>query len=248
MFITIHLKVITKEASGKVIYPLMIDLWFYSVAQEMNFSALLTLYWAFARLKTSQRSAYFSTTGFITPCLAYPIPWQQAAFHGSTLRDVFMQTFRFFQEQMPLLVNLSPFCMMMFWASFHRWDEKKMYFPSAPVINLTSFSSKPTVCILLCNTGAGLSRLYFSLPAGLMLGFDNRSVGGTMQAQKRRVFSCPSGFQFFSVVGHRSGATTHQHLIARAGFPLQLNRGHLPPISLLPCCRRQVPVTTRNSP
>lgn len=95
MLITIHLKVITKEAPYKVTYPVMVDFGFYSVSYEMNFSALLTLYRAFSQLKTSQHSAYFSTTGFITPCLAYPIPWQQTAFNGSTPRDVFMQTFSF---------------------------------------------------------------------------------------------------------------------------------------------------------
>lgn len=78
-----------------MIYPVMIDFWFYSVFYEMNFSALLTFYRAFAQLKTSQHSVYFSTTGFTTPCLAYPIPWQQTAFYGSTPRDIFMQTFSF---------------------------------------------------------------------------------------------------------------------------------------------------------
>lgn len=61
-----------------------------------------------------------------------------------------------------------------------------MYFPSVLVINLMSFGSKPTFCILLCNTEAGLCRLYFSLPVGSMLGFDNRRVGGTMQGWKGR--------------------------------------------------------------
>lgn len=70
----------------------------------------------------------------------------------------------------------------------------KMYSPPVPVINLMSFSSKPTLFILLCNTGAGLCRHVSLLPAGLMLGFDNRSVGGTMQGWERE--STSSGFWF----------------------------------------------------
>lgn len=63
--------------------------------------------------------------------------------------------------------------------------EWKMYSPSVPVINLMSFGSKPTLFILLCNTRAGLCGHVSLLPAGLILGFDNRSVGGTMQAWER---------------------------------------------------------------
>lgn len=125
---------------------------------------------------------------------------------------------------------------------------KKMYFPSAPVINFMSFSSKPTLCILLYNTGAGLYRLYFSLPAGLMLGFDNRRCGRVnARLGEKGSFSSPSGFLFFSVAGHRSNAVPQQCFIAVAGCPLQLNGGHLPLISPSPCCRRHATVIAGSS-
>lgn len=85
-----------------MIYPVMIDFWFYSVSYKMNLSARLVPYQAFAQLKISQYSASFPTTGFITPCLAYLRPWQQTAFYSSTPRDVFMQTFGFLKANASL--------------------------------------------------------------------------------------------------------------------------------------------------
>lgn len=62
---------------------------------------------------------YFPTMGFITPCLAHPIPWRQTEFYSSTPKNVFMKTFSF------LCVNAS-FCQSIFFLC----DNVLGYFPT----------------------------------------------------------------------------------------------------------------------
>lgn len=100
----------------------------------------------------------------------------------------------------------------------------KIYFSSVPVINLLSFISNPTFFFLFCNTGAGLMGCISLLPAGLMLHFDNRSVGGTMQGWKRKkgLFLLPV-FCFSVQQEADQYAGTPTVFTATAGYPLWLN-------------------------
>ena len=75
---------------------------------------------------------------------------------------------------------------MVFWASFHPWDEK-MYFPSVPVINFMSFSStrlpQPSPALSYWSWTLQAS---FPIASWLALRLDNRSVGGTMHGWERK--------------------------------------------------------------
>lgn len=142
----------------------MID-FFYSISYRINFSAIITLYWVFAQLKNTLHSAHFSTRGFKTPCLGYPVPWQQTAFYSSTLRDVFMQTVSFLGPNVSLKSIYLPFVWWCFGLlSFLRMKD---VLSTCASFNLTSFSSKPTLFILLRNTGAELCGLCVSFASWL---------------------------------------------------------------------------------
>ena len=82
--------------------------------------------------------------------------------------------------------------------------EEKMYFPSVPVINFTSCSSTRLPSLLpFCNTGAGLCRLAFPLPAGWPWGWTIRTwAGRCMAGRERRAFFSP-----FPVSVFQSGST-----------------------------------------
>lgn len=131
-----------------------------------------------------------------------------------------------------LLVDLSSFCMMMFWASFHPWDEKYTFHLCQLLIYYLS-SPNPPSFFLFCNTGDGLMGCISLLPAGLMLHFDNRSVGGTMQGWKRKrgLFLLPV-FCFSVQQEADQYAGTPTVFTATAGYPLWLNHG-CPPASFL---------------
>lgn len=126
--------------------------------------------------------------------------------------------------------------MMVFWASFHPWDEK-MYFPSVPVINFTSFSSTR-----LPQPSSALSYWSWTLQASfpvvswLALRLDNRSVGGTMHGwERKKGLFLPLPFVCFSE-RQQAGTPVVLQRGRQAARGRQLWAPSSSPASPSPCC------------
>ena len=116
---------------------------------------------------------------------------------------------------------------MVFWASFHPWDEK-MYFPSVPVINFMSFSStrlpQPSPALSYWSWTLQAS---FPIASWLALRLDNRSVGGTMHGwERKKGLFLPLPFVCFS---ERQQAGTPVALRGGGRPPVAASSGHLHP-------------------